>query len=220
MTNETQKTTQTETQTEVKKPVRCCLNETILKKFFPTLEEPGATNDEPGYTETFLGTIISYPDGDATLIVDPELLDAIEWSDPSDPGAWIELPEGTVVTSHDRPEEIAEIIDTLIINAIQQNADRTQGSRKRAKDAFLRAAKAEAEKYGIDLGPCYEILTGGDEPWIKPSDAKWYGWKLHNFSCESDPLPIFYIPPTDFRDPEATRAIMSQLRLWLKQQAK
>ena len=211
MTKKTQKT---------KKPTRCCLNETILKRFFPTLEEPGETNDEPGYTETFLGTIISYPDGDATLIVDPELLDAIEWSDPGDPGAWIELPEGTVVTSHDRPEEIAEIIDTAIINAIQQNADRTQTSRKRAKEAFMGAAKMEAEKYGIDLGLYYEVLTGDDEPWIKPSAAKWYGWRFYNFSSDSDPLPSFTFPPIDFRDPKAVNEIMSQFRLWLKQQAK
>ena len=211
MTKKTQKT---------KKPTRCCLNETILKRFFPTLEEPGETNDEPGYTETFLGTIISYPDGDATLIVDPELLDAIEWSDPEAPGAWIELPEGTVVTSHDRPEEIAEIIDTAIINAIQQNADRTQTSRKRAKEAFMGAAKMEAEKYGIDLGLYYEVLTGDDEPWIKPSAAKWYGWRFYNFSSDSDPLPSFTFPPIDFRDPKAVNEIMSQFRLWLKQQAK
>ena len=220
MTNETQKTTQTETQTEEKKPVRCCLNDTIIKRFFPALEEPGETIDEPGYTETFLGTIISYPDGEGSLIIEPDLLDSIEWSDPEHPGAWIDLPEGTVVTEHDRPEEIAEIIDSAIINAIQQHADRTQTLRKRAKEAFMSAAKTEAEKYGIDIGLDYEVLTGDDEPWIKPSAAKWYGWRFYNFSSESDPLPIFYIPPTDFRDPDATRAIMSQLRLWLKQQAK
>ena len=199
---------------ETRKPTRCCLNETILKKFFPTLEEPGATNDEPGYTETFLGTIITYPDGDATLIVDPELLDAIEWSDPGDPGAWIELPEGTVVTSHDRPEEIAEIIDTLIINAIQQKADREQTKRRRARNDFWHLARMTARSLGTEID-IYETTTGDADPTGDGRDAPWFGWTIYN--TDHEPFPAFPVPPIDFRDTNATRSLMAQLRLWLKQ---
>ncbi len=185
---------------ETRKPTRCCLTETILKKFFPALEEPGATNDEPGYTETFLGTIMTYPDGDATLIVDP--------------GAWIELPEGTVVTSHDRPEEIAEIIDTLIINAIQQKADREQVKRRRARNDFWNLARMTARSLGTEID-IYETTTGDADPTGDGREAPWFGWTIYN--TDHEPFPAFPVPPIDFRDTNATRSLMAQLRLWLKQ---
>lgn len=204
---EPEETTDEESESEPEEHrARCCITETILKRFFP---EPIASDIDE--TQTFMGTIFKPANGKtATLIIDPDLLDReIDWSYPDDPGAFIDLSTGEIITSHERPEEIAAIVDRIIIAAIQQDADRTRIARRDARRRFFQEAEKRADAHDIEYD-LFEATTGNPDP-ETDEESTWYGWRLFE---SNDPTNSLEIPPANFADPTETAPIFARLETW------
>ncbi|MBQ9454785.1 MAG: hypothetical protein IJU53_03850 [Thermoguttaceae bacterium] len=129
----TNKTTQPE---QRKHRTRCLMNPTIRKAILPPCPH---IDGRDTHKQTKFGWICNFAEGGEILTIDPLLLTHIEWTPecPEEHGASIDLSDGTIITTHERPEEIAAIFTPIFLNlwinspdaASQREQERQNSSR-------------------------------------------------------------------------------------------